>query len=260
MLCHEHRVCDALRPDGHGSPVYFWETKLGGKRLAREQGVRFAEVLQGPLDPGDIDWDALPGEFVVKPEWGNSRDGVLVLRRSVEGDFEELLSGSPMSLDAVMRRVTSRPGQVIVEEAIALDQGPPDDWKFVTFNGRVEQVLQIRRTPSGPRFKYYDAEWSDIGSAEFGLRCDPDLPSPSCPAELMATASKLSKAAGVPFVRVDLYELQGSPVFGEMTPRPSQFHRYRYEWDVRLGRAWERAEVELAAGEPYRVRRPISAE
>jgi len=46
-------------------------------------------------------------------------------------------------------------------------------------------------------------------------------------------------------VRVDLYESLSTPVFGELTPRPSQSHRYKSEWDGRLGRAWERAEVQL---------------
>lgn len=55
-------------------------------------------------------------------------------------------------------------------------------------------------------------------------------------------ASKVARHVPTPFVRVDLYEAQDGPVFGEITPIPAGgTSQFVPEWDERLGRLWDRA-------------------
>lgn len=244
-LCRTHRICDAMRPDGYASPVHFWETKLGGREIARRAGVETTPIIQGPLPAADIDWDTLPERFVVKPIWGSAREGVLLLIRRADG-FDELLRGSPMTLPEVQQELTTVAGEVIVERFVGEQGAPPDDWKCYTFNGNTELVLQIRRRPDGNLYRWYDSGWNDAGQVEYGMHCSDELRGPANPDALMDAARRLSVEATIPFVRVDLYESGDSVVFGELTPRQSVVHRCHLRWDEQLGRAWERAECELA--------------
>ena len=60
-------------------------------------------------------------------------------------------------------------------------------------------------------------------------------------------ASAETLAAGFDFVRVDLYEIDGRPLFGEMTFYPgSGLDRFApVTLDDRMGRDWARARAEV---------------
>jgi hypothetical protein len=58
-------------------------------------------------------------------------------------------------------------------------------------------------------------------------------------------ASRVSVAIRAPFSRIDLYDIHGRIVFGEVTPRPGGPQWLGEELDVTLGEAWERAQVRL---------------
>ncbi len=66
-------------------------------------------------------------------------------------------------------------------------------------------------------------------------KSDTPLPKPSSYEEMVALAEKLS--AGIPFVRVDFYEVNGQVYFGEMTFYPGNgLEEFTpFEWDEKLG-------------------------
>lgn len=73
---------------------------------------------------------------------------------------------------------------------------------------------------------------------------------PQFPEDLIELAETYATATGVDFVRVDLYEDDRGPVFGEITPHPSAGYIHdNYlgrELDRYFGDMLERAEVRLA--------------
>jgi hypothetical protein len=77
------------------------------------------------------------------------------------------------------------------------------------------------------------------------------MPNAVHPDRLIEYAEKYATKANVDFVRVDLYEDDRGPVFGELTPHPSAgYSHVNYlgrELDQYFGDMWERAEVRLAA-------------
>lgn len=239
---------------GGDFPLYHVETKLAGKALAERLGIAVPAVLQGSHSRlADFDWSRLPERFVIKPDAGKSTRGVLVMQREQEG-FRELLSGEWFRQDdlatlqpRVARALMSPeryPG-IFAEEALVSDGRPALDWKLFVFGGRVRLILEIMRLPDGPRYKMYDEHARSAGAIHLRDPMDQSLPPPRHPERLIDAASRIAKALYTPFVRIDLFELDGEIYFGELTLRPGSAHLFNQEWDRTLGEAWEAAEADL---------------
>lgn len=95
------------------------------------------------------------------------------------------------------------------------------DYKFFCFDGVAESVMVCTERETGhPKFYFFDKEWN---LKKYNIRGKeaPEgftLPKPDCIDEMFALAEKLSK--GIPYVRVDLYCIDGLVYFGEMTFYP----------------------------------------
>lgn len=95
------------------------------------------------------------------------------------------------------------------------------DYKFFCFDGVAESVMVCTERETGhPKFYFFDKEWN---LKKYNIRGKEapagfTLPKPDCIDEMFSIAEKLSK--GIPYVRVDLYCIDGSIYFGEMTFYP----------------------------------------
>ena len=103
--------------------------------------------------------------------------------------------------------------------------GAPVDYKFYCFDGKPRycQVCYERTTPSHAKKELYDARtWEDLGRYVRHTGDAPvrqRIPRPESLDEMLKAAERLS--AGFRMVRVDFYEVEGRPVFGEMTFTPA---------------------------------------
>lgn len=92
------------------------------------------------------------------------------------------------------------------------------DYKFFCFDGVAESVMVCTERETGhPKFYFFDKQWN---LKKYNIRGKeaPDgftLHKPDCIDEMFSIAEKLSK--GIPYVRVDLYCIDGLVYFGEMT-------------------------------------------
>ena len=133
------------------------------------------------------------------------------------------------------------PRGLIVEPFVGAPPVLPVDYKFYVFGGRVEYV-QIHLGRGGRhRWILLDRQWRRVSAAS----ADADPPHPVSLARMIAAAETL--AAERDFLRVDLYEIDGRPLFGEMTFYPgSGLDRFDpVSLDSTLGAHWLRA---LSAG------------
>lgn len=95
------------------------------------------------------------------------------------------------------------------------------DYKFFCFDGVAESVMVCTERETGhPKFYFFDKEWN---LKKYNIRGKEapkgfTLPKPDCIDEMFAIAEKLSR--GIPYVRVDLYCIDGLVYFGEMTFYP----------------------------------------
>ena len=129
------------------------------------------------------------------------------------------------------------PRGLIVEPFMGTPPVLPIDYKFYVFGGRVEYV-QVHLGRGGKhRWILLDRQWRRV-SAPSG---DTDPAKPISLKRMIAVAEQLG--ANRDFLRVDLYEIDGRPLFGEMTFYPgSGLDPFRPALlDLELGACWLRA-------------------
>lgn len=191
----------------------------------------------------EIEWDALPNRFVIKcthdsgstilcPDKNNfDLDAARVkLQRCLSNDFYSINREWPYK---------NVPHRIIVEEFLSesVNKDTLNDFKFFCFNGRVEfyKIDFDRFTNHGAN--YYDRNGELLPLGEVYCPCNPDknLVIPSTVGQMIAFAEQL--ASGIPFVRVDFYDVNDIVLFGEMTffPMAGMGKFEPEEWDCRIG-------------------------
>ncbi|MEJ0046699.1 MAG: ATP-grasp fold amidoligase family protein [Rhodospirillales bacterium] len=111
--------------------------------------------------------------------------------------------------------------RLLVEPFIGRDGTLPLDFKFWTFDGLVRFVqVDIGREHNHKR-AFYDRDWQRLPfTIEFPYE-DSEIEAPASLAAMTAAAELLGR--GISFVRVDFYEVDGRPRFGEMTFYPGRW-------------------------------------
>lgn len=128
--------------------------------------------------------------------------------------------------------------KLLVEPMLGDGVEAPLDYKFYGFDGTVVCVQVDTGRFGEHKRSFYDPSWGKL-RIEFGYPIDPaDIPAPESLSEMVSAASELSR--GFDFARVDFYELESGPRFGEVTFAPaSGLTRYEPrsadEW---LGTFW----------------------
>lgn len=232
--------------------------KLRNYRLAASHGVRTPDVLAVWSSLDEIDLTSMPEEFVLKADGGAGGISVYLLRRGAEGSFESLDGSHRVTLGEIKARLTelgprrARP-PFFAERVLDVHASAgvvPEDVKIYTAYGEVLQVLLRRvgthRDPSTLRFRYLTADREDLGQADRFRTMDHDLPIPHGFDEMTQIARHLSRAVGVPFCRVDMYDTPGGPTIGEITRAPGGDHFYSKRHDRQMGAAVVAARIRLA--------------
>lgn len=106
------------------------------------------------------------------------------------------------------------PRGLLIECFVGEDGMLPVDWKFYVFGGRVCFVQVHLGRETNHRWIIMDRHWRRVSTPS----CDAD-PAPPAPLKQMIAAAE-ELARGFDFVRVDMYEVAGRPLFGEMTFYP----------------------------------------
>ncbi|MGK6323309.1 ATP-grasp fold amidoligase family protein [Sphingomonas sp. DT-51] len=145
--------------------------------------------------------------------------------------------------------------QLLVEPLIGCGRVLPFDYKFFVFGGRVEFIQVDLDREHRHRRVMFDRAWRRLDLAfEFPADARPMTP-PRSLERMIAAAETL----GAPhdFARVDLYDVDGRPYFGEITLYPgSGLDRFRPgSWDLHFGSYW----AEQRPAPPQAARRYGSA-
>lgn len=242
---------------GHADPIWGYNSKPEGVRLAREVGLRVPELIAPPRPLTSV---TPPSDrpSVIKPVSGTASRGVSPLVPVGEGLWLNLLERDegPQTWsnikESLQRLVdngrTSR--DFLVEELLpgpTPEQLPPD-WKFLCIGG--DAVLSWvkdnrgQRLASSARYRYFDREWRDLGAIRGRhYEIDETLALPQHPEDLIVAAERIARTLPSIFVRVDLFDTPDGVVFGEITPQPGTPLWFGPELDRELGEIWDRAEA-----------------
>lgn len=181
----------------------------------------------------DIDFDALPNQFVIKTTDGGGGLNVIVVKDKQSADFTDIRK-KLSSWGAGKERKKQKSGgrewayydiskrRIIIEKYLNDNNGNEydnlTDYKFFCFNGQ-PHCLQV----DTGRFDSHHQDYYDMSWQWLGVHCTyPNSRAIECPNNFDAmkhVAAKLS--SDFPFVRVDLYNIQGCIYFGELTFYPS---------------------------------------
>lgn len=173
----------------------------------------------------DIDFDSLPQKFVMKGTHDSGR--VIVCEDKSSLDIAAARKEMQRSLDRDFYAITREwpyknvPHRIIAEQFIQQSDGGLNDYKFFCFNGHADSVMVcIDRNIGAPKFYFFDRDWNLLRLNKRGAAAPEGftLPKPEGIEKMFEIASTLSK--GQPFVRVDLYNVDGKIYFGELTFYP----------------------------------------
>ncbi len=131
---------------------------------------------------------------------------------------------------------THIPRGLLVEPFVGTADTLPIDYKLFVFHGRVEFIQVHLQRETRHRWIVFDRGWHRVSSPT----ADPDPPRPHSLSALIDAAETLGR--DFDFVRVDMYEVNLRPLFGEMTFYPgSGLGRFDpVSLDTRMGACWLR--------------------
>lgn len=170
----------------------------------------------------EIDWDTLPQRFVLKTTQGCGNSGVVVVKDKSSANRENIVSkllkagkkdAYRMLGEWPYKNVQNR---IIAEEYMEDQYGELRDYKFFCFDGKVRAMfIATGRSKGKVCFDFYDPDFNYLDIEHGHPTTNGSVSKPASWNEMISIAEKLS--AGIPHVRVDLYEVNGKPYFGEMT-------------------------------------------
>lgn len=179
-------------------------------------------------DCRSIDLDNLPDSFVVKTTDGGGGENIMICKdKSVlekEAFYAELLKwNNKKDINAGREWAYTgiRKSRYIVEKLLVNTENPEAgiaDYKFFCFNGQPEVIVYDTDRYVGHKRNFYDTDWNNLNVSSDCPQCDRNVPRPEGLDDMLKVAAELSK--GFPFVRVDLYYVEGRVIFGELTFYP----------------------------------------
>ncbi len=194
-------------------------------------------------DPADIDFDALPEQFVLKCNH-NSGLGMCICRDKARLDIpkvrQELHKGLEQNYYLTGREWPYRdvPRRILAEQFLSDGGAELADYKVHCFNGEPKFVLVCRDrfSETGLTEDFFNPDWNHlpVRRPKHPNAAKP-IPKPAELEQMLAMAARL--AEDIPFVRVDFYIIDHKICFSELTFFPaSGFEHYEpRSWDETFG-------------------------
>lgn len=189
----------------------------------------------------DIDFDSLKAPFVMKTT--HSSGVIAVVKDKESFDYETTKKKFNKSLKQNYFYSCREWPYKNIKPRIIIEQFVKDDkednlpvYKFFCFNGEPYLVQTIKNDKTSyETIDYFDMDWKFLKLKQNFENSEVPLSKPSNFEDMKELAAKLSK--GFPFVRVDLYSVNGRIYFSEFTFfSDAGYHQfYPDEWDQILG-------------------------
>lgn len=174
----------------------------------------------------EVDWDQLPEQFVIKTTNGGGGLNVVVCNDKSKLDYDKIKK------DLACKKFLSRSGGrewayynlepgIIVEELLINCKNPAagvNDYKIFCYGGKPKYIIVDVDRYIGHKRNFYDTNWNQLSVTSDCPASDREIEKPENFEEMLSVAEKLSE--GFPYVRVDLYNVDGKIYFGELTFYP----------------------------------------
>ena len=178
-----------------------------------------------------IDTDKLPDSFVLKTTNGGGGLNVLLVKDKkridlpkVKKEFKTWTDGfKPGAVPAGREWAYSqiKSSRIVAEELLINRENPEagiEDFKILCFHGEPKYIIVDKDRYIDHKRNFYDTEWNRVDVTTDHDQFNTPYPKPKNFGEMLRIAKILSE--DFPFVRVDLYNVEGKIYFGELTFYP----------------------------------------
>lgn len=175
----------------------------------------------------DIDFTNLPTSFVLKTTNGGGGEDIVLVRDKEKNNLKDIVSflerkrvkevngGREWAYTGI-----SKP-RIIAEELLINKEYPEagiEDFKILCFRGEPYYIIVDKDRYIDHKRNIYTTSWERVNVSTDHEQFETPYPEPLNFQEMLDVARKLS--ADFPFVRVDLYNVEGRIYFGELTFYP----------------------------------------
>lgn len=194
-------------------------------------------------DPSEIDLEDLPEKFVLK--WNHDSGSIIICTdkrylnlKQAQATLAKCQDGSKGYWYGREWPYKNIQKKLIAEQYLPLDEnGDLVDYKLMCFNGKVKCIFTCtgRRSAEGLKVTFYDMDWNIMPFTRNHPAEQNPMPKPKSLDKMIWAAEQLSE--NMPFARIDFYEIESKPLFGEITLYPgSGLEPFQpVEWDYTLG-------------------------
>lgn len=202
--------------------------RIGVREHVKEMG--YEELLiktYGVYDKfEDIDFDKLPNSFAMKCSHGCAMNYICYDKSKINYEklkkkFNKWLKTNYGKKTVELHYAPIKP-QIIIEELMLENGTLPTEYKIHIFNGVAKNLYVVTSRGVDIRYNNYYIDWTPFDGSQFNgwKKTDYPLKKPSNFDEMVVIAERLANK--FPFVRVDLYNINGKIYFSEMTFTPAK--------------------------------------
>ncbi|MCH3909356.1 MAG: glycosyl transferase [Bacilli bacterium] len=202
--------------------------RVGVREYLKELGLeQYLVPIYGVYDSfDDIDFDKLPESFVMKCSHASGFNQIVYHKKDLDLEkskeyFEKCLH-TDYGKKTMERHYSKIKPQIIIEKLLMEDGHLPIEYKIHVYNGKARNLYVVTNRGKDIRYTQYYIDWAPFDGSQFNgwLKSDTPLKKPDNFDEMVVLAESLAKR--FPFVRVDLYDVNGKVYFSEMTFTPAK--------------------------------------
>lgn len=239
------RICNFKKPEAWTEKIqlykmYYRNPLLGScvdkykvRKYVEEKGLKdYLVQLYGTYESAEeINFDILPDSFVLKTTNGGGGQNIIIVQDktcldifAIKDQFAAWKKGFKAGRNSLGREWAYsqiKKFRIIAEELLVNKSNPEsgiEDFKILCFGGVPKYIIVDKDRYTAHKRNFYDTEWNRIHVTTDHEQFETPYPRPANLADLLEIATLLSK--DFPFVRVDLYNVDGKIYFGELTFYP----------------------------------------
>lgn len=177
--------------------------------------------------PKEVDFSSLPDEFILKTN--NGCNQLIVVKDKKNINKKSILTqlrwwyNHPFGVSGGQLHYLKIKPCIIAEKLLSIPEGEISliDYKIWCFSGNPFCILvTYGRTKETVNIALFDLNWTPMpqhikSTKHVKAQSGETIPKPACLEEMLMISRKLSE--GIPQVRVDLYNVDNRPIFGELT-------------------------------------------
>ena len=174
----------------------------------------------------DIDFDKLPDQFVMKCTHACAfneivRDKSKFNKEESRKKFNKWLKTN-YGNKTVEKHYSPIKPRIIIEKYLGEIDSLPTEYKIHVFNGKARSMYVVTGRGVDIRYNNYYIDWKEFDGSQFNgwKKREEKLPIPNNWDEMVKIAENIGK--DFPFVRVDLYNINGKIYFSELTFTPAK--------------------------------------